>query len=340
MRPLSSTDMTITTARRSTARLLGCDVGGTAIKWVVLEDERVAAHGERPTPLTGEADVVAAMAEICAAAGVFDGVGVGMPGVVDPARGVVALLPNLVGAWSGYDLTAELKRICGRPAVLANDARCFALAEWRLGAGRGRRDALFVTLGTGVGGAVVVGGVLQGGHAGHAGELGHQTVDPHGPRCGCGARGCVEVYASGPAIAAAAVHGVLQGLPTTLRVSAGPGVSAITTPHVVAAARAGDALAAEVLERAATALGRGLASASVVLEPETVVIGGGLSAAVELMAPTVRRVLAEQLKLFPPPKLVPAALGRLGGAIGAALWARPDLEHLQQGDSSCPIPPT
>jgi glucokinase len=306
--------------------VLGCDVGGSAVKWAVLSDEAVVACGERPTPLTGAVDVVGALAEICREAAPLDGIGVGMPGVVDSERGEVILLPNLVGDWSGYPLAHELEERSGVPVRLNNDARNFALAEWRLGAARGHQDALFLTLGTGVGGGVVVNGRLHLGPGGHGGELGHQSVDPQGPRCGCGARGCVEVYASGPAIASAAVHGVLQGLPTSLRAASGGLLQAITPKLVAAEAARGDRVALEALEAAATALGRGIASASVVLEPEMVVIGGGLAPCFDLIAPTVRAVLAQQLRLFAPPRVVRAALGRHGGAMGAALWARYEVE--------------
>jgi predicted NBD/HSP70 family sugar kinase/fructoselysine-6-P-deglycase FrlB-like protein len=310
-----------TSAGNRVRGVLGCDVGGTSIKWVVLEGSRVLAQGERPTPSTGASDVVEALAEICHEAEPFETVGIGVPAVVNSVRGELLTAPNLAGDWSGYEFVREVEKRAEKPVTLANDARCFALAEWRLGSALAKQDALFVTLGTGVGGAVVAGGQLQMGHDGHAGELGHIVVEPFGPRCGCGAHGCLETYASGPAITAAAIHGVLRGSATSILKAAEGKVGGISPPVIVSAARAGDVLALEVLERAAWALGRALALATSLLEPEVVVIGGGLSECVDLLAPRVEAAVAEYLHLYPPPTIVPAALGRKGGAMGAALWA-------------------
>jgi glucokinase len=300
-------------------RSVGLDLGGTALKWAVLADGDVRAHGTEATPAAGPAAVVELMARLVAAAGPADRIGVGVPGLYEP-DGTTTLLPNVPGDWHGFPLAAELGARTGLPVALANDARAFTLAELRVGAGRGCRDVIAVTLGTGVGGGVTSNGRLHLGHRHRAGELGHQTVDPNGLRCGCGARGCVETVASAPAIVAAAARAVLQGVETQLRDACDGDVRALDVGHVAACARAGDAFARDVLERAGWALGRGLANACTILAPERIIIGGGVAAVLDLLRPTIEETIMRHALLPEPPRVVPAALGPRAGAVGAALW--------------------
>jgi glucokinase len=222
---------------------LGIDLGGTAIKWAVLtgdDDPSVGARGCVDTPRDREA-IVAALVRIVRTTDPVT-VGLGIPGHVDRKTGVVRFLPNLPGAWSGFPLGAVLTEATGRPVSLLNDARAFCLAEWRLGGARGQTDALFLTLGTGVGGGVVTGGQLLVGPDDRLGEIGHLTYDRTGPRCGCGNRGCLEMYASAPAIAR----------------HAGGGRSAA---QVAADAEAGEPAAAGAIARAGRAIGETVAAA-------------------------------------------------------------------------------
>ncbi|MFL6102228.1 MAG: ROK family protein, partial [Actinomycetes bacterium] len=195
-----------------TARHLGVDIGGTNCKLAVLESagDRPGPPGDRPRLLatttvpTGSGDpgevverVAAAAAGPLATHGPVAAAGVGVPGLFDEATGRTLLLPNLPAAWNGYRLRGPLADRLGMPTALINDARAFALAESRLGAAAGCSTVVCLTLGTGVGGGVVIDGRLRFGPSGRAGELGHQVIEVDGPPCGCGNRGCVEAFAAG-----------------------------------------------------------------------------------------------------------------------------------------------
>lgn len=299
-------------------------MGGTAIKSALLVDGDVAGSDNATTPRGGPEQVVQEIVALYRRWAPLDALGVAVPAVVDPVAGVVSVAPNLPGNWAGFALGPALEARMGQHVVLANDARCFALGELRLGSARGCRDVIFVTLGTGVGGAVAVEGDIYLGSNGLAGELGHQTIDPEGMVCGCGNRGCVETVASGSAVVAATVRGLRQGVPSVLRATWQEGRNYLSAADVAMAAVEGDIFAAEVMARAAHGLGIGLANLSVVLAPERIVIGGGLGQALGVLLKPLEAVLAEHLHLWPPCPVVGSALGLLAGAVGAALWA---MEH-------------
>jgi glucokinase len=286
--------------------VLGLDLGGTTLKWAVCADSRPLARGSVATGADQD-EVVAAM---CALAGRVDAehgpvraIGVGVPGHVDRATGVVRFVPNVSGRWGGFPLGAALREATGRPVAVLNDARAFCLAELALGAAQGRRDALFLTLGTGVGGGVAVGGRLLVGPDDRLGEIGHLTYDRAGPRCGCGGAGCLEVYASGPAL---------------VRAAARSGAHLGSAEAVVAAALAGDAVARRVVADAGTAIGRTLASLCAVLPAEAVVIGGGVAAGLPALRPHIEAALAERAGFIGQVAVLAAALGPFAGAVGAA----------------------
>jgi glucokinase len=229
--------------------------------------------------------------------------GVGLPGVFDATAGTVTFLPNLPGAWRGVAVVGPLSDALGLRVELVNDARAFTLGEWQLGAARGCSDAAFLVVGTGVGGGLVVNGRLHLGFDGTAGELGHQTVDPEGPACGCGSRGCVEAIACAAAIAGAA------------------GVDSV--PAAAAAAAAGDGRARAAFDRAGRALGIAFANVVLALAPERLVLGGGVAEAGALLLDPLRDELDRRVRLKD--FRTPVALGELGrtaGAIGAAVRAR------------------
>jgi glucokinase len=285
---------------------LGLDLGGTFIKWALVESDRVLASGQEPTLASnGPAAVVERLGEIGRRIldrhGPVEAAGVGVPGLFDARSGAVVFLPNLPGEWDGVPVTGPLEEALGVPVSLINDARAFTLAEWKLGAARGCSDAAFMVVGTGVGGGLVLGGSLYLGAHGTAGELGHQTIDPDGPACGCGNRGCIEAYAAAPGIAAAA------------------GMGSVTA--AAAAAEAGDEQARAAFRRAGRALGIGFANMTLALSPERCVIGGGLVRCGELLLEPLRCELARRVCFGPRAPLVVGELGPLAGAVGAAVSA-------------------
>jgi glucokinase len=224
-----------------------------------------------------------------------------VPGLYDPVAGTTRFLVNLPGAWAGQPVAGPVGAAVGLPAVLINDARAFGLAELRLGAGRGASSMIGLTLGTGVGGVIAVdGGVLQG-HDGTAGEIGHQTIDPDGPWCGCGNRGCLEAFARADQIAIAC--------------------GAATAEEAVTRARSGDARAIDGLARIGRYLGIGIANMIAVISPDRVVIGGGISAAGDLLLEPIRDELRQRVRTtsLDEVEVLTAELGTWAGAIGAAI---------------------
>jgi glucokinase len=291
---------------------VGLDLGGTNVKCAVLDigtggEPQVLATASQPT-LSEEGPEavlvrVARLAQATAAPfGPPHAVGLGLPGHFDAERGTGVILPNLAGDWVGRPIAGPVAELLGLPVLLVNDARALTLAELRLGAGRGARTMVCVTLGTGVGGGVVIDGRLHLG-TGEAGEIGHTIVEPGGPPCGCGNRGCLDRVAGAAAIAARA------GCPTV--------------EHVIAAARAGDARAHAALAHAARAVGLALGGATVLLWPDRIVVGGGVAEAGELLLGPLRREIIASARVCPADALTIAAaeLGPVAGAIGAALWS-------------------
>jgi glucokinase len=292
------------------ARYLGLDLGGTNIKYAIVEDgpePRVVAEGKTETDASeGPSTVVTRMVElgrrVVSEHGAVEAVGAGIPGVLDYDRGRALFLPNLPGSWADTPLADSLSAGLGVAVSLINDARAFTLGELRLGAGKGCEDVVCVGVGTGIGGGVAIDGQLHLGLGGTAGEFGHQTIEPEGPRCACGNRGCVEALAAGPAIAREG------GKPT---------------PELVAeAAHAGDARAREAITHAGQVIGIAVANAVVLLAPQRVVIGGGVAAAGHLLLDPIRAEVKRRVFVVPIDRveIVAAALGPFAGAVGAALW--------------------
>jgi glucokinase len=293
-------------------RYLGLDVGGTNCKLAVVtidaDRRELVATATIPTGPGDPADVLARLAaaatELVAAHGPVAAAGAGLPGLFDEDSGRVVFLPNLPPAWAGQEVTGPLAGRLGVPVALLNDARAFTLAESRMGAAAGCPTVVCLTLGTGVGGGVVVDGRLRFGPHGRAGELGHQVIEVGGPPCGCGNRGCVEAFAAGAALCR------LGGQDTPAA--------------VFAAAAGGDERAAAAVGSVVGRLAVGIANLVTVLWPERVVVGGGVAAAGEGLFGPLRAAVAASAPLVDPRayEIVPAALGPAAGAIGAALWAR------------------
>ncbi|MBI4361904.1 MAG: ROK family protein, partial [Euryarchaeota archaeon] len=247
------------------------------------------------------------------------GVAVGMPGAVDPRRGVLYQSPNFAGS-GDYPLRSELEarlRGLGVPVVVENDANAYAVGEHWKGAGRGAPSLVCLTLGTGVGGAVILWGRLWRGEQGAAGELGHMVVDPEGPGCSCGGRGCLEAY-----LGARSIRRRIQevadrsGEPGRWGKSPGP-------RELQAAAEKGDLLALQVWDEIGRHLGIGLASLVNIFNPHTIVIGGGVAAGWDLFMPPARREMEARAFRIPARrvKLARARLGDDAGVLGAARLA-------------------
>jgi glucokinase len=316
----------------------GIDIGGTKVLGVALgSGEGIVAEARVPTP-TGTREIVGshvadAVAEVAAeldrslgldaAAGPAP-VGVGAPGMVD-RRGRLCFAPNLPQA-HGVDWTELIEaRLPGRFVLIENDANFAVLAEHRLGAARDYRHVVMVTLGTGIGGGIVIDGRVEVGSAGFAGEIGHMVVDPAGPPCPCGRRGCWERFASGAGLGLAAREAALAGrLDGVVRIAGGDPEN-VRGEDVSAAAAAGDPAARLVIEEVGRWVGFGLANLACVLDPECFVLGGGLVRAGDLLLDAARVAfdeLVEGSDRRPRAAVVPAALGERAGAVGAALGAR------------------
>ena len=306
------------TSRPPTSRHLGLDLGGTNIKWVVVDHDtsewRVLDRDQVPTPTADGPDtVVRRLASVGAEAiARFPGVtsvGIGIPGLYDPAAGTTRFLVNLPGAWAGRQVAGPVGTALGLPAFLVNDARAFGLAELRLGAGRGAASMIGLTLGTGVGGVIAVDGRVHQGHDGTAGEIGHQTIEPDGPWCGCGNRGCLEAFARADQIAAAC--------------------GTATVEEAVARAREGEVRATEGLAQVARYLGIGIANMITVITPDRVVIGGGIAAALDLLLGPIRDELRRRVQTtaLDQVEIVTAELGTWAGAIGAAIHGAEEAER-------------
>ena len=309
---------------------VGVDVGGTKVLGLAV-DERgtVVAEARQPTP-SGEEAILARIVDVAhevigsAAAGEVAAVGVGMPGLVDK-RGVLRFAPNLPGVVE-VDLRAGLSpKFPDVDLILDNDATCAGVAEWAHGAARGTTDSIFVGLGTGIGGGMVMGGQVFRGANGFAGEIGHMVVDPHGPPCPCGKRGCWERFASGSALGRFGREAAEGGRAPRLVELAGGDPEAVRGEHVVTAATDGDEAACAVIAQFGWWLAVGLANLANVFDPELFVLGGGLVAAGDLLFASARASFADLVEAHehrPAIGIVAAELGEYAGAIGAAVLAR------------------
>jgi glucokinase len=321
----------------------GIDLGGTKIAAVLQHDDSYETRRQLTSPTEaheGPRKVVDRIAQVvqqvCSDAGYsphsLGGIGVGVPAVIDYDAGHTLLMPNLPGDWKGFPVAAILTEKLGCPVWLVNDARAFALAEATYGAGQGASVVACFTVGTGVGGGLVISGKLHMGLQGSAGEFGHQTIVAQGPLCGCGNHGCLETLASGPAIAAAGVKAVLQGLNSEIGVLVDHDITRITPAIVKTAAERGDLIAREILEQAGEYLGIGISNVITLFAPNRVIIGGGVAALGDWIFAPIRATVLNRCKTVPVDQIaiLPAALGQYAGAIGAFIWSRQRHAHNQQ----------
>jgi glucokinase len=311
--------------------VLGIDIGGTnlVVGCVAEDGSTLRALASAPTHAeAGASDVVdrlVALAQECVArterevpGAEIIGVGAGAPGPLDTKSGVVLLTPNL--GWVDFPLRQIIRDRLGLPAQLDNDANCAVLGEWWVGAARGTRHAIGITIGTGIGGGLILDGRLYHGASDVAGEIGHTTIDTEGRRCKCGNYGCLEAYASGPNIALRAIEAMEAGAETRLASYVGGDTSKITAQTVYEAAHDEDELALEVVNDTAKFLGAGIANLLNVFNPEVVVICGGVTLAGDRLFTPLRRETAR--RAFKPAvaacRIVPGELVGTAGVYGAA----------------------
>jgi len=313
---------------------IGVDLGGTNLRagivdtvaGRVLSSARGPTYAEEGPPAVIErmaALINQAISEARLATDEIVAIGIGVPGLYDPATNAVRFLPNLPTTWLDVPLGREIELRVGRPTALVNDARAFVLAEATFGAGRGANIVIGLTLGTGIGGGIVIGGQIVLGHDGSAGEFGHHIIDLNGPRCGCGSRGCLEAHASGPAIATMGIKAVRQGRTTVLRDLIDGDLNRMTPEVIVRAAEMGDPVAREIMDEAGLYLGIGVANLVKIFSPDVVVIGGGVSQAGDWLLKSIRQVVSRHSSVtyLDRVSITLAALGGDAGIIGAALWA-------------------
>jgi len=319
-------------ASPSSSFIVGVDLGGTNIVVAAMSADGSRLIGERsePTRAAEGADaVIARMAAmvnqtidtVIAEAGVsreaITGVGVGAPGTVDRSTGLVLDAPNL--DWHDFPLAERMTALTGLPVKVDNDANCATYGEWWLGAARGGRNVIGVTIGTGVGGGIIIDRQVYHGSTDAAGEIGHITIDLHGRRCGCGNYGCLEAYASGTAIALRAREALHNDESSILPSLVNGDLSKLTAATVYAGAARGDAVALEIVRDTAKFLGAGLANLLNVFNPDVVVIAGGVTQAGEaLFGPLRTEVRRRAFKSVSSAcRIVPGTLPGTAGVVGA-----------------------
>ena len=313
--------------------IIGVDLGGTKISAGALSEDGTHTTGMRSVatqPELGAEGVVDRIVGVIEGVildtinetGVtrkdFLGIGIGAPGPLDREKGLVVVAPNL--GWRDFPLRDRITSRLGLPATLDNDANCATVGEWWLGAARGGRNVVGITIGTGIGGGIIIDGELYHGSSDVAGEIGHTTIDLNGRHCKCGNYGCLEAYASGPAIATRAREVLVREETASLLPSmVGGKLEDLTAETVYQAASQGDAVANEIVRDTARYLGAGVATLLNVINPDVVVIAGGVTAAGEALFGPLRTEVRR--RAFKPAveaaRIVPAELPGTAGVVGA-----------------------
>lgn len=299
------------------------DIGGTHIRVAVYEPDSIkpVAH-QRTRSLAREPGVYDRLAQAVESVwpqGNVAAIGIASPGPLDPYTGTILSTPN-IPEWQNFPLTSKLSQHFGVPAYLDNDANMAGLAEWQFGAGKGHQDVVYLTISTGIGGGVITNGCLLQGFHGMGAELGHMLIDPDGPLCGCGHRGHIESFASGPSIARYVIEQIKAGQKSALQ--AQPNLSAA---QIADAARAGDALAISAFERAGYYLGIAVANYLAIFDTSILIFGGGVSQVGDYLFKPLEESLRKHA--FHPHYLdglviTKAALGDDAGLLGALALAR------------------
>ena len=284
----------------------GIDLGGTNINGALGDASGNLLQEERQPTLANEGQdaVIGRMASMIErmaqrAGGMPEALGIGVPGLVDVSSGETRFLPNLPTQWRDVPLATLLGKRLGCRVYLLNDARAAALGESMFGHGRKARTMVLFTLGTGVGGGIVIDGRLHLGPLGAAGEIGHICVQPDGPWCSCGSRGCLEVFASGPALAAEGLRLMRSGNAERLSRICKGDVSLISPETLGEAAAEGDTGAREAIRRAGSLIGLAASSVVLALHPDLIVLSGGVSALDALLIPPMREAIEQRVRMFP-----------------------------------------
>jgi len=314
--------------------IIGCDLGGTNLRAGLVDTHTGQVKYLLTTPTlarNGHEVVIERMTTLiqdvinksAISASQIVGVGIGVPGVLNPYEGMVLFLPNLYDGWNNVPLCKILSSSLGLPVHIINDVRSITMGEWKFGAGKGTASMICLAIGTGIGGGVVVNNQLLMGFNGTIGELGHTMIDSEGPQCGCGNRGCLEAYASGPAIAAMGIKSVIQGRTTLIGELVNFDINKITPQVIAEAANQGDAIAKDIFDHVGKLIGIAAANISLAVGPERIVIAGGVSSCGDLLLTPIRRTLQERIFVMPKEQIqvVQAQLGDNAGILGSALWA-------------------
>ena len=322
--------------------LIGVDVGGTKIAAGGI-DGLGNIHGRvhSPTNITSAEMTVCSIAEAIEAAiaasgsrrGDITAIGLGLPGKVDPERGIGILSVNL--GWRDVPVKTMLEEGLGIPCFVENDVRVAALGESRYGAGKGVHTMVYLSIGTGIAAGVIIQGKIYRGTTGMAGEIGHAIIERNGPRCKCGTRGCLEALAAGPAIAVLAMSAIQAGSETSLREMTEANKGVVTAEMVCQAAVQGDPVAREIFEEVGTYIGLGVHTLIMLYDPELVVLGGGVTEAGDLLLNPVRRELKRLAtwsyvakEMLKPEMVRLTALGTDVGILGAAALAEREIGGL------------
>ena len=315
-------------------KYIGCDLGGTNLRAAIVDIESgdimhlmsvpTLAREKHDAVMQRMADLILQVIKAGALSKEdIGGIGIGVPGVLDLVKGETLFLPNLPGTWPHVPLRDTISRLTGLPTALLNDVRSITNGEWHFGAGRGFNTLAVFAIGTGIGGGLVINGQLHLGIGGTGGELGHTMIDFNGPRCGCGNNGCLEAYASGPAIAAMGMKAVSQGLTTNIAELCDYDLNHITPELIASAAQEGDEIAKDIYEKAGFYIGIAAANVCATIGPRRIIISGGVAQAGALLLDPIRRTLSSRVHIMPVEQVevVPSQLGDNAGIIGVACWS-------------------
>jgi glucokinase len=313
---------------------IGCDLGGTNIKAGLVDLEKGTVLLSRSIPTLaheGQTKVMERMINMIqslvqegkSTSHDVQGIGVSAPGPLDLDKGEIVFLTNFPGQWKNYPLAKTLKSALNLPISLLNDVRAITYGEFCFGSGKDLDRMACFAIGTGVGGGLIIDKKLVLGFSGTAGELGHMTINPNGPRCGCGNYGCLECYTSGPAIASLASKMVRQGIATQIAEMVDFDLNKITAKIVAKAALDGDEIACEIWDIVGNYLGIGIANICVAFGPQRVVLSGGVATAGDLLINPIKKSLQERVHVMPVEQveIVIGSLGNDAGILGMASWA-------------------
>jgi glucokinase len=313
---------------------IGIDLGGTHLRASLVDVasgeisqyHRVQTHAheghekviERMIKLIGDVILQSGMDKNDITA-----IGIGVPGTPNIHTGQIKFLPNLPGQWRGVELAKIISSRLDLPVNVLNDVRSITFGEWKFGAGQGAESMVCIAIGTGIGGGIIINNKLHLGIEGTAGEVGHIVVEPDGLPCGCGGRGCLEMYASGPAIASLGVKFALHGHTTKIAELVNYDIRSISAETITQAAKESDPAALFIIKQAGKYLGIAISSILVTISPQKVIIGGGVAEAGEVLLSTIRETLMERVHMMPVDQveLTTTKLGNTAGLVGSALWA-------------------